>query len=157
MAGVPDPNQAILSALSRLKATNQDLARHMDRMEMGGDTNSTPVQSPLTRETVSFNLPQGSRLGRDSSPIAPQRTHSQAHHGGGGGGVPVSHQFLPNASHTSFPHPLSSNISTGHMEVTEASRDAIGLSFVYDAPKIWNKLPDDVRFATSIASFRKKT
>ena len=31
-----------------------------------------------------------------------------------------------------------------------------GLSFAYDAPKIWNELPDDVRSATSIASFRKK-
>ena len=123
--GAPDPSQAILSALSRLEAANQDLARRMDRMERGGDTNSTPVQSPQPRETVSFNLPQGTRLGRDSSLIAPQRSHSQAHHGGGGGGVPVSHQSLPNASHTSFPRPLSSNTSTGHMEVTEASRDAI--------------------------------
>ena len=125
VVGVPDPNQAILSALSRLEAANQDLARRMDRMERGGDTKSTPVQSPQPRETVSFNLPQGSRLGRDSSPIAPQRTHSQAHHGGMGGGVPVSHQSLPKASHTSFPLTLSSNTSTGHMEVTEASGDVI--------------------------------
>ena len=123
--GAPDPNQAILSALSRLEAANQDLARHMDRMERGGYTNSTPVQSPRPIETVSFNLPQGTRLGRDSSPIDPQSSYTQAHHGGGGGGVPVSHQSLPNVSHASFPRPLSSNTSTGHMEVTEASRDAI--------------------------------
>ena len=84
VAGVPDPNQAILSALSRLQAANQDLARRMERMERGGSTNSIPVQTPQPRETVSFNLPQGSRLGRHSSPIAPQRTHSQAQHGGGG-------------------------------------------------------------------------
>ena len=30
------------------------------------------------------------------------------------------------------------------------------LHFAYDAPKIWNDLPDDVRFATSLHSFRKK-
>ena len=30
-----------------------------------------------------------------------------------------------------------------------------GLSFAYDAPKIWNELSDNVRSATSIASFRK--
>ena len=125
VAGISDPNQAILSAISRLEAANQDLAHWMDRMERRGDTNSTPVQSPRPRDTVSFNLPQGSRLGRDSSPIAPQRTNSQAHHGGGAGRVPGSHQSLPNASHTPFPRPLSSNISTSHTEVTEASRDAI--------------------------------
>ena len=31
-----------------------------------------------------------------------------------------------------------------------------GLSFAYDAPKIWNVLPDDARSATSLHSFRKK-
>ena len=31
-----------------------------------------------------------------------------------------------------------------------------GLSFVYDAPKIWNDLDDDVPSATSLHSFRKK-
>ena len=31
-----------------------------------------------------------------------------------------------------------------------------GLSFAYDAPKIWNDLPDDVRSATSLHSFRRK-
>ena len=30
------------------------------------------------------------------------------------------------------------------------------LSFAYDAPKIWNDLPDDVRSATSLHSFRRK-
>ena len=29
-------------------------------------------------------------------------------------------------------------------------------SFAFDAPKIWNELPNDVRCATSVASFRKK-
>ena len=76
VSGPLDSNQAILSALTRLEAANQDLACRMDRMERGANTNSTPVQSPRPRETVSFNLPQGSRLGRDSSLIAPQRTHS---------------------------------------------------------------------------------
>ena len=36
------------------------------------------------------------------------------------------------------------------------STKQFSLSFAYDAPKIWNELPDDVRSATSIASFRKK-
>ena len=36
------------------------------------------------------------------------------------------------------------------------STKQFGLSFAYDAPNIWNELPDDVRSATSIASFRKK-
>ena len=31
-----------------------------------------------------------------------------------------------------------------------------GLSFAYDAPMIWNDLPDDVRSAKSLSSFRKK-
>ena len=31
-----------------------------------------------------------------------------------------------------------------------------GLSFAYDAPNIWNDLPDDVRSAASFHSFRKK-
>ena len=31
-----------------------------------------------------------------------------------------------------------------------------GLSFAHDAPKIWNGLPDDVRSATSLHSFRRK-
>ena len=31
-----------------------------------------------------------------------------------------------------------------------------GLSSVYDVPKIWNGLPDDVRLATSLHSFRRK-
>ena len=32
----------------------------------------------------------------------------------------------------------------------------LGLSFAYDAPNIWNDLPDGVRSATSFHSFRKK-
>ena len=36
------------------------------------------------------------------------------------------------------------------------STKQFGLSFAYDAPKIWNELPDNVQSATSIASFRKK-
>ena len=31
-----------------------------------------------------------------------------------------------------------------------------GFSFAYDAPKVWNELPDDIRSATSLLSFRKK-
>ena len=32
----------------------------------------------------------------------------------------------------------------------------VGLSFAYDAPKIWNDLPDDVHLVTPLHSFRKK-
>ena len=32
----------------------------------------------------------------------------------------------------------------------------VGLSFAYDAPKIWNNLPDDICSTTSLHSFRKK-
>ena len=31
-----------------------------------------------------------------------------------------------------------------------------GNSFNFDAPMIWNDLPDDVRDATSLSSFRRK-
>ena len=36
------------------------------------------------------------------------------------------------------------------------SKKHFGLSFAYDAPRIWNDLPDDVRSAKSLSSFRKK-
>ena len=36
------------------------------------------------------------------------------------------------------------------------SSEHFGLSFAYDAPKIWNDLPDDVRAAISLHSFRRK-
>ena len=36
------------------------------------------------------------------------------------------------------------------------SANHFGHSFAFDAPKIWNELPHDVRSATSVASFRKK-
>ena len=123
--GPLDPNQAILSALSRLEAANQDLARRMERMERGGDTNSTPVPSPRPRETVSFNLPRGPRLGRDPSPIAPLRAHPQGHHGAGGREAVTSHQSLPNLSQAVLHRPLPDNAFTGHPEAMEASRDAI--------------------------------
>ena len=36
------------------------------------------------------------------------------------------------------------------------SKKHFGLSFAYDAPMIWNDLPDDVRSAKSLSSFRNK-
>ena len=36
------------------------------------------------------------------------------------------------------------------------SAKQFGLSFAFDGPKIWNDLPDDVRGATSLASFRRR-
>ena len=35
------------------------------------------------------------------------------------------------------------------------SPEHFGLSFAYDAPKVWNDLPDDRNSATSLSSFRK--
>ena len=123
-SGVSEKNQAILSALTWLEVANQDLAHRMERIERGANTKSTPVQWPRPRETGSFNLNQRSRLGRDSSSIAPQRTHSQVSHGCVGRKVTVTHQFLPNASHTDSSGPFLHRAPTGHIEAMEASRDA---------------------------------
>ena len=42
-----------------------------------------------------------------------------------------------------------------HSSVFKSAKH-FGHSFAFDAPKIWNDLPQDVRSATSVASFRKK-
>ena len=42
-----------------------------------------------------------------------------------------------------------------HSSVFESVKN-FGHSFAFDAPKIWNELPHDVRSATSVASFGKK-
>ena len=41
-----------------------------------------------------------------------------------------------------------------HFASVFKSRKHLGLSFAYDAPMIWNDLPDEVRSANSLASFR---
>ena len=41
-----------------------------------------------------------------------------------------------------------------HFASVFKSRKHFGLSFAYDAPMIWNDLPDEVRSANSLASFR---
>ena len=43
-----------------------------------------------------------------------------------------------------------------HFASIYKSKKHFGLSFAYDAPMIWNDLPDDVRSAKSLSSFRKK-
>ena len=43
-----------------------------------------------------------------------------------------------------------------HFASVFKSRKHFGLSFAYDAPMIWNDLPDEVRSANSFASFRSK-
>ena len=43
-----------------------------------------------------------------------------------------------------------------HFASVFKSRKHFGLSFVYDAPMIWNDLPDEVHSANSLASFRSK-
>ena len=42
-----------------------------------------------------------------------------------------------------------------HSSVFKSAKH-FGRSFAFDAPKIWNDLPQDARSATSVASFRKK-
>ena len=42
-----------------------------------------------------------------------------------------------------------------HSSVFKSTKH-FGLSFAFDAPKTWNELPQDVRCATSVASFRSK-
>ena len=42
-----------------------------------------------------------------------------------------------------------------HSSVFKSAKH-FGHSFAFDAPKIWNDLPQDVCSATSVASFRKK-
>ena len=42
-----------------------------------------------------------------------------------------------------------------HSSVFKSAKH-FGHSFAFDAPKIWNDLPQDVRSATSVTSFRKK-
>ena len=36
------------------------------------------------------------------------------------------------------------------------SSKQFGFSFAYDAPKVWNELPDDIHSVTSLLSFHKK-
>ena len=43
-----------------------------------------------------------------------------------------------------------------HFASVFKSRKHFGLSFTYDAPMIWNDLPDEVHSANSLASFRSK-
>ena len=43
-----------------------------------------------------------------------------------------------------------------HFASIYKSKKQFGLSFAYDVPMIWNDLPDDVRSAKSLSSFRKK-
>ena len=43
-----------------------------------------------------------------------------------------------------------------HFASIYKSKKQFGLSFAYDAPMIWNDLPDDVLSAKSLSSFRKK-
>ena len=43
-----------------------------------------------------------------------------------------------------------------HFASVFKSRNHLGLSFAYDAPMIWNDLPDEVRSANSLAFFRSR-
>ena len=54
--------------------------------------------------------------------------------------------YQPKSLYKSYPHWSSPHLHFLHF----------GHSFAYDAPRIWNDLPDDVRSAKSLSSFRKK-
>ena len=47
-------------------------------------------------------------------------------------------------------------LEVAHFPSVFKSRKHFGLSFGYDKPMIWNDLPDDVRSANSLASFRSR-
>ena len=52
---------------------------------------------------------------------------------------------------------LNHYLEVPHFASVFKSRKHFGLSFAYDAPMIWNDdLPDEVRPANSLASFRSK-
>ena len=73
----------------------------------------------------------------------------------------ILHLFL-NPDKVSIAHAKAKLVYRVFLEVPHfatsiyKSSKHFGLSFAYEAPKIWNDLPDDVRLATSLHSFRRK-
>ena len=52
---------------------------------------------------------------------------------------------------------LCTRLSNHYFPLPTVQVKYFGCSFVFDASKIWNDFPDNVRSATSIASFRKSS
>ena len=67
----------------------------------------------------------------------------------------LSFSSCPYSTRHSHPDRKYLTVPPFHSSVFKSAKH-FGHSFAFDAPKIWNDLPQDVRSATSVASFRKK-
>ena len=67
----------------------------------------------------------------------------------------LSFSSCPYSTRHSHPDRQYLTVPPFHSSVFRSAKH-FGHSFAFDAPKIWNDLPQDVRGATSVASFRKK-
>ena len=67
----------------------------------------------------------------------------------------LSFSSCPYSTRHSHPDRQYVTVPPFHSSVFKSAKH-FGHSFAFDAPKIWNDLPQDVRSATSVASFRKK-
>ena len=67
----------------------------------------------------------------------------------------LSFSSCPYSTRHSHPDLQYLTVPRFHSSVFKSAKH-FGYSFVFDAPKIWNDLPQDVRSSTSVASFRKK-
>ena len=67
----------------------------------------------------------------------------------------LSFSSCPYSTRHSHPDRQYLTVPPFHSSVFKSAKH-FGHSFAFDAPKIWNDLPQDVRSATSVASFRKK-
>ena len=67
----------------------------------------------------------------------------------------LSFNSCPYSTRHSHPDRQYLTVPPFHSSVFKSAKH-FGHSFAFDAPKIWNDLPQDVRSATSVASFRKK-
>ena len=67
----------------------------------------------------------------------------------------LSFSSCPYSTRHSHPDCQYLTVPPFHSSVFKSAKH-FGHSFAFDAPKIWNDLPQDVHSATSVASFRKK-
>ena len=67
----------------------------------------------------------------------------------------LSFSSCPYSTRHSHPDRQYLTVPPFHSSVFKSAKH-FGHSFAFDAPNIWNDLPQDVRSATSVASFRKK-
>ena len=67
----------------------------------------------------------------------------------------LSFSSCPYSTRHSYPDRQYLTVPPFHSSVFKSAKH-FGHSLAFDAPKIWNDLPQDVHSATSVASFRKK-